>query len=322
MFVPSYAIMRNAKMFLQSDILQYGCAMAHNINWQDLQYVLTVATQGSLAAAARVLSVNHSTVLRRITAFEERHDIRLFDRLRTGYALTDEGAQLLAAARSIEATIVDLERRIAGRDLKLQGTIRLTTTDAVFVSAVSPHLTAFRKAYPEIRIELMITASLLDLGRRDADVAIRPSARPPDTLVCKRIARLGFAIYGSPAYLAENPASSLGAHRWIGLDALIAETPPARWLRDTVPASAEVMAADSFLAMRDCAERDIGLALLPCCVGDGSSRLQRVSGPIPEIDTSLWILTHHDLLRATRIRVFTDYMLKALAADRPVLEGA
>ncbi len=322
MVIPSYGIMRYAKMFLQSDILQYCCAMAHNINWQDLQYVLTVASRGSLAAAARVLSVNHSTVLRRINAFEERHEIRLFDRLRTGYTLTDEGVQLLDAARSIETTIVDLERRIAGRDLKLEGTIRLTTTDAIFVSVVSPHLTAFRNAYPEIRIELMITANLVDLSKRDADVAIRPSAQPPDTLVCKRIARLGFSIYGSPAYLAENPASSLGAHRWIGPDVLIAESPPARWMRDNIPESAQVMAADSFLAMRDCAERGLGLALMPCCVGDGLSRLRRVSGLVPEIDTSLWILTHHDLLRATRIRVFTDYMLKALTGDRRLLEGA
>lgn len=295
--------------------------MTHNINWQDLQYVLAVASKGSLAGAARVLGVNHTTVLRRITAFEERHSIRLFDRLRSGYSLTDEGAQLLDAARSIETTIVDLERRIAGRDVKLEGTIRLTTTDALFLTVVSPHLKAFQRAYPEIRVELMITNLLLDLGKRDADVAIRPSPSPPDTLVCKRIALLAFAVYGSPAYLAENPASALAAHRWIGIDTLLSRTPAAQWLRDTVPESAVGIAADSFLAMRECAEQGLGLALLPCGVGDLSTKLRRVCRVTPEIDTSLWLLTHHDLLRATRIRLFTDYMFKALTGDRRLLEG-
>src|SRR5687767_1636137 len=105
------------------------CRLMTQFEWDDLRYVLAVATAGSLASAARLLGVNHTTVLRRVSAFEERVGVRVFDRLPTGYVLTADGAELIAEARQIEERITALGRQIAGRDLQLSGTLRITSTD-------------------------------------------------------------------------------------------------------------------------------------------------------------------------------------------------
>src|SRR3712207_7391952 len=108
------------------------------IDWEDLRYVLAVADASSLASAARGLGVNHTTVLRRVNAFEERLGLRLFDRLPTGYALTAGGEELLAAARRMAETVTELERKLSGQDLRLEGTLRVTTTDTLMASLLPP----------------------------------------------------------------------------------------------------------------------------------------------------------------------------------------
>ena len=109
--------MRCAAVLTQAALVQYRAAVAHtprHIEWDDLGYVLAVAEHGGLAAAARALGVNHTTVLRRVNAFEEAQGLRLFERLPTGYALTAGGEEMLAAARSMSGVVADLERRLAG----------------------------------------------------------------------------------------------------------------------------------------------------------------------------------------------------------------
>src|SRR5688572_20128168 len=120
------------------------------MDWDDLRYFLAVGNAGSLAGAARTLGVNHTTVLRRIGAFEQRLGLRLFERLPTGYVLTAGGEQLIAAARHIDATVTTLERKLAGQDLQLAGTVRVTTTDTVMGSILPAILAEFRRSYPGI----------------------------------------------------------------------------------------------------------------------------------------------------------------------------
>lgn len=110
--------------------------MHRAIGWEDLQYILAVADNGSLANAARALKVNHTTVLRRINAFEEAHGLRLFERLPTGYTLTAGGEELLAAARAMRDVVTTLERKLAGQDLRIEGSLRLTTTDTLVASVL------------------------------------------------------------------------------------------------------------------------------------------------------------------------------------------
>lgn len=290
-------------------------------DWDDLRYILAVAAAGSLVGAARSLGVNHTTVLRRIGAFETKHGLRLFERLPSGYELTVGGEELIAAARRIDATVNDLERKLAGQDLRLSGTLRVTTTDTLMGSILPEILALFRAAHPGITIEVAISNAFLNLTRRDADVAIRPAKNPPETLIGRRVAKVAFAIYGQRRYLARQRSRELAKHRWILPDESLANTSAAQWLNAELPGAEVAMRADSFLAAAQAARAGIGLAALPCYLGDSLADLVRVKGPVSEMETALWILTHEDLKPVARIRAFTDFVAEAFKERRRLLEG-
>lgn len=296
--------------------------MTHRVNWDDLRFVLAVADHGSVASAARRLGVNHTTVLRRMHAFEEANKIRLFERLPTGYVLTAEGEQLVAAARSIDDTVVSLERRIAGQDLKLEGVIRVTTTDTFVTSVLPRHLASFRRQHPRIAIELVLTNHRLNLTKRDADVAIRPAEKLPAPLIGKRVADIGFAIYGAKSYLETHPRDPLASdHAWLAGDEVLANAPVAIWMRRHVPDAQIAFRADSFMSLHHAARAGLGLAALPSCLGDPDPGLVRLKAPMDDLEIGLWVLTHFDLSRAARIRAFIKHMEEALADDQELLAG-
>lgn len=293
------------------------------MDWNDLRYVLAVADAGSLAGAARRLGVNHTTVLRRIGAFEQQLGLRLFERLPTGYVLTAGGEQLIAAARSIDATVTALERRLAGQDLRLAGTVRVTTTDTLMGSILPEILAAFRDAHPGILVEIAVSNVMFNLTRREADVAIRPANDPPETLVGRRVGKVAFAIYGSPDYLATRGAAvRLSDHLWVAPDDSLGATSVGQWMRAKLPRAEIAFVADSLLALRQAAQASLGLAALPCYLGDTSPDLVCVHQPIPELQTALWILTHSDLRHTARVRAFTEFAGNAFAQRRSLLEGA
>ncbi len=295
--------------------------MTHRVGWDDLRFALAVADAGSVAAAARRLGVNHTTVLRRIHAFEDLHKFRLFDRLPTGYVLTAEGEQLVAAARTIDDTVATLERRISGQDLKLEGMIRVTTTDTLMQAILPPHLASFRARHPRITIELALTNTRLNLTKRDADIAVRPAGTPPASLTGYSVSDIAFAVYGADSYLKDNPSRDLASHVWLAGDELLANSPVVNWMQSHVPDVPIAFRADSFVALGHAAQAGLGLAALPCCLADKMAGLRRLHGPVDELSTGLWLLTHRDLSHAARIRAFMEHMQEALSADRACLEG-
>ena len=293
------------------------------MNWDDLRYVLAVADAGSLAAAARALGINHSTVLRRINAFEEARGLRLFERLPTGYVLTAGGEEILAAARQLAETVATLDRKLAGQDLRLEGELRVTTTDTLMVSILPRHFADFRAAHPGVLIEVAVTNAMLNLTRRDADVAIRPVRDPPDMLVGRRVSGVSFAVYAAPIHFAADAdRADLGAHNWVAPDDTLSGSTIAQWMRNAIPEARIVFRADSLVAMREAAAANLGLVALPCYLGDTDPRLERVvPNPIVDMETVLWILTHRDLRRTARVRAFTQFIAAGLAQDRELLEG-
>jgi len=294
----------------------------HRVNWDDLRFLLAVADQGSVASGARVLGVNHTTVLRRMHAFEEANKIRLFERLPTGYVLTAEGEQLVATARHIDDKVSSLERRITGQDLKLEGIIRLTTTDTLMTTVLPRHIASFRRQHPNIAIELVLSNSRLNLTKRDADIAIRAARDLPSPLVGERVSDLGFAVYGARSYLESHPADLFSSnHIWLGGDEMLANSPATDWMRQHVPDQQIALRADSFIALQKAAGTGMGLVALPCCLADADPTLMRLDVEIDSQGMGIWVLTHQDLSSATRIRAFVDHMTQALAGDQERFSG-
>ena len=295
--------------------------MHNNLAWDDLQYVLAVGRSGSLSGAARALRVNHSTVFRRVGLIEERLAARLFDRQRDGYIPTVAGEAVVALAERVEEQVIALERRLSGEDLRPSGTVRITTTDTL-ISTVTPLCGAFRRSYPEICLELVTGNQFLNLSRRDADVAVRPTAAPPDNLHGRRIGRIAFCVYASPQYLAAAGGPDLDrAHHWIGLDDTLSHLRVHDWISEHAPDTSIYFRASSFLAMLDAAAAGMGLAVLPCYLADPVKQITRVGLPLEDVATDLWLLVHEDLRRTARVRAVADFLFTELCALRPRIEG-
>lgn len=289
-------------------------------DWDDYRYFLTVAESGSLSAAARKLGQSHSTILRRLGKLEEALDARLFERFQSGYQLTSAGEELLGLLAPVDERMTEVERQMSGRNAQLQGTIRVTTTDTLLEHLLLPALAAFRREHPGIQLQVTVNNSFLNLTRRDADVAIRPSNKPPENLVGRKLGRLQTAPYASRDYLerARNAGKrddDWPAHDWVAPDEALAHLRQARWLHEHVPPARHAVSLDTLLGMRVAVEAGMGMGMLLCLLADARPQLVQVAPPDPALDTELWVLTHPDLRRLHRIRVFTEFLYTSLQHD-------
>lgn len=282
------------------------------LQWDDLRVVLAIAEAGSLSGAGRRLGASHATLFRRLNAIERRLGVALFERSRTGYAPTPAGEDLAATATRVETEVLGAERRVVGRDLRLSGTVRVTTTDTLLMGLLSPIFAEFQRAHPEITLEVAISNQLFNLSQRDADVAVRPSAAPPEHLVGRPAGRIAQAVY---ARAGGSPDAWVGPDRHLGYAALDA------WMAKHDVNERCCYRVDTMLGMYAAAREGVGRAVLPCYLADGDPALTRIDEPLPELATELWLLTHPDLRRVARIRAFMAFVAKALAERTALLDG-
>src|SRR5215831_1484089 len=167
------------------------------LSWDDFRYVKAIADTRSLGGAAQELAVNHSTVFRRLAQIEQQLGSRLFERSRAGYALTPCGEEMVRLAERMGEDIVAFERQVTGHDLRPSGELRVTTNDTVLVHLMTDVFAAFRRAYPEIVLDVVVSNQALNLSKRDADVAVRATDRPPEALIGRRAASIAWAVFAS-----------------------------------------------------------------------------------------------------------------------------
>jgi DNA-binding transcriptional LysR family regulator len=289
------------------------------LDWNDLKMFLALVRHGSVRSAAETLKTSHSTVARRIDALELALGAKLFDRKSTGFSLTQAGEEILASAESVEDALTGIERRVLGRDQRLEGRIRLTSADFLATHLLMPHLADFADRYPGIDLEVVTSYRTLDLDRREADVALRFTRDPPENLVGRKVATLGQAAYASPEYLARHRLAEASEARWIGFNGH-ARYP--KWVRESpFPHLAARGNFESLLLQAEAAKNCMGIAMLPCLIGDSDPGLQRVPGSDPRPAHELWLLTHKEVRTSARLRVFTQFLGAAIAGEQARLEG-
>jgi DNA-binding transcriptional LysR family regulator len=295
---------------------------ANTLQWNDYRVVLAIHRTGGLAPAARSLAINHATVFRQVNAMEARLGARLFDRHRSGYGLTAVGEVALAAAEAMEIQALAAERRMAGGDLNLTGTIRVTAPDDMVQRLLLPMFVAFRERYPKIELEVIVDNRFLNLSRREADIALRPTAAAPEAMTGINIGPLNMTLYAT-APLAALVASGqpVGSLPWIGWEDGAETIRFGGFYRNRGLQPVFAYRSNSLLAQVSAAEAGLGVAVLPCFAGDSSVVLERLEPIDPQFATSLWILTHPDLRRAARIKAFIDFMSAALRKKRRLLAG-
>lgn len=288
----------------------------------DLRFVAAIAEMGSLAGAARRLGVNHATAYRRLDKLEAQLGVRLFERRAGRYAATESGEELAQAGAAIERQAVASMSKVAGRDLRPSGVVRITTTESIGARFLGPIAQACRERYPDITLHVTTANEIHSLSKRDADIALRASTRPPEDLIGKRLATIAHAVYGARRYLRRTRhIQDLREHTWIALDDSMSRQVSLKWLARISSPERAVLRTNSFVGVQSACVEGLGLAVLPCFMGDRQASLERVTGTLEDCKNELWILMHLDLRDTVRIKTVYQVMQEEVGKAAPMFAG-
>ena len=227
-------------------------------------------------------------------------------------------------AERMEADVAAFARKLAGQALSPAGELRVTTNDTLLVHLLTPLFARFFEQCPDVRLDLVLSNQALNLSKRDADVAIRATDDPPDTLVGRRVATISWALYGRRDQFPDPAAvklTDLQERRWVALGDNLGAVKAARFVRERVAPERIAYKVNTVLGLTEAVEAGIGIGPLPCFIADGRPSLVRLALPNPDFSTGLWLLTHPDLRQSARVRAFLDFMAAEIAKRRRMIEG-
>lgn len=283
------------------------------MEWDDLKHFLAVARCGSLSEAARSLKTSAATVGRRVAALETTLGAKLFARAQTGYTLTESGEAIRLKAENVEESILSVEREAVGRDLRTAGKVRVATAEDIATFVIAPKLAGFRRAYPGIVLELVANWDVVNLTRREADVAIRTVRPTHGDFVIRQAGVWNCAVYVSKAYakihrLKRNLAdlSKLELIEWTDENTFRG----GQWFNKHARNSPVVFAANSRQIQYAACKAGLGAAILPCLAADRDPDLIRLLPPERVRAIDLWLVAHRDLVRTARVRAVMDFLVE------------
>ena len=287
------------------------------MNWDDLRLFLAVARTGSISGAARQLDVQHSTVSRRMRQFEDELGVRLIERKKNGYELTPAGEDVKQAATRMEREVLAVDGALGDKDTTLVGPLRVTAINNMATAVFMPMFARFSQQPPQVELHVAVSNTDASLSQREADVAIRLTNSPPDTLIGKRILTVASTIYGSRAYL-EKLRQQGGEPRWIGVNCCEFHK---TWTKQCCGEQGHTFISDDTLLTLAAIREGLGVSILPCFMADTDASLQRYCDPDPAYNLGLWVLLHPDLKRTARVLAFRDHMVQAINAKSELFEG-
>lgn len=283
-----------------------------NSNWDDLRFFLALSRYKTATQSGVELGVNHTTIARRIKALECSLDTRLFERSQGGYELTQAGENLCQYAIEMEELIQSMDRDIFGQDSQLMGLLKITIAHDVAERLVLNHMKTFHDLYPLIKLELMTTTGLVNMAAREADIALRITPKPPEYLVGKKITNLQHGIYTSSSYWSENEHNP---------SVILYNTDNAEWVQTYFPNAKISMRTDDVGTMCHAVANDMGIARLPCYVGDTDVRLRRLDIKLDKSTWGIWVLNHVDLRRTVRVKVAREFLTNVIEQQLPLIHG-
>lgn len=275
------------------------------MEWSDVRIFLAVARGGSYGAAARALGISHPTVGRRIKTLEDEAGQALLRRTREGLILTNSGDAVFALAESMEASALAMERRLTGNHQRLEGILRISSADWFAGYVLAPVLADLTRRHPAVVPEVIASYRLLDLSRRDADVAFRLVPFSEPDIVQRRFLRMPYGLYGSAetALAVQEDTAAVGL---ILMNSAQSHFPDVAWLLDRLPGSQRAFTSTSRTVQAQMCRRGLGVAVLPRPLGDATAGLQLIEsfGNPPSRD--IWVGYHQDLRHMDRLRALLD----------------
>jgi DNA-binding transcriptional LysR family regulator len=295
------------------------------LDWTDLHFVLAVDRARTYTGAARELGVNQSTVTRRIAALHSALGARIIERRGGEHVLTPLGERLRPMLAGMEEQALALEHAAQGLDARPAGTVRLTTIETLATRLLAPALGRFHELAPDVDLEIDANPRALDLGRREADVALRVARPRLGSLMARRIGTLAFALYAAPAYLERRgvppPRGGFGGHDVIGDDDANSWSHELKWMASVTRGARVVVRMSSWQGRLAAVETGVGVSVLPCLLGDGSPNVLRLGGRRDVDRGELWLVVYRELRNVARIRVVLDFVAAEVAARAAELAG-
>ncbi len=288
------------------------------LDWDKLRIFHAAAQAGSFTHAGDTLNMSQSAVSRQVSALEHDLKVPLFHRHARGLLLTEQGEVLYRTAREVFMKLEAAQSRLTDSREKPSGVLRITTTVGLGSTWLTQRLNEFLDLYPEMELRLIFDDDELDLGMREADVAIRLRQPTQPDLIQRKLFTVHFHLFAAPSYIQRfgSPKSidELDGHRII----TFGEHAPAylrdmNWLETAgLPSGQQrrcVLRINNVVAIRRAVERGIGIAILPDYINEEGSGLVQLlpEADVPSFDT--YFVYPSELKNTARITAFRDFLL-------------
>ncbi|QGX99610.1 LysR family transcriptional regulator [Roseovarius faecimaris] len=281
-------------------------------NWDEIRTAYHVARVGTVSGAAEALGVHHATVIRHIDALEERLGTKLFQRHARGYTPTEAGEDLLRVAQATDDQFSQLAGRLKGRGNEVGGELVVTSLGG-YSPLLVPILTEFQAEYPEIIVRYLTSDRLFRLEYGEAHVAIRAGRAPdqPDNVV-QAFTTQQTTLYASQSYVDRYGCpknwDEFHKHRFVGADDPKSRAPFAAWMREHVPAQNIVFRSGDVHAQRRAIQEGAGIGFMSVLHAREVGGLIEVTEPREDWAVPLWLVTHMDLHRTTKVQAFLTFL--------------
>ena len=261
--------------------------------------------------------MQHSTVSRRIRALEKNLTTPLVERKASGYVLTEAGEDLKYSASRIEKELLSFEGAVGGQAEDIAGELRVTAIANMASSVLMPSFARFCAAYPKIKLNIQVTNYSVRLSEREADIAIRQTNCPQETLIGTRLTTVASAVYGERDYCAA-VKSGQATEKWIGVDCCDYHR---AWTKQAWPQADHDFYVDETSLTLAALKEGLGVGFLPCFLGDIDPELVRFHEPEKKHELGLWLLHHRDLRNTKRVTLFREHMQREIRESAATFEG-
>ena len=290
------------------------------LDWDNLRYFLAVARAGKLTAAARRLGQDHTTVGRRIASLENAFRSKLFERRPEGYRLTETGQRLYENVKTLESSVCEIQRDIAGQTQHIEGVVRIGAPDDFGNLFLAKHIGELQRLHPRLKIELITLPYTLSVSKREADISIGVGRPAEGRLFVRRLTDFEMRLYATRDYIdAHGPIdrpSDLATQTWIGPVSDFNSTAPVDVATELDCTSTPRFACSSSAGQLAAAINGAGVAMLPRYVADQEQSLRPV---LPDLMTTMrgyHMVVHADLRDLPRVRTVTNYIVQKVTEAR------
>ena len=290
-----------------------NASVQRDVGATELALLLSLVRGGNLAAAAQMAGVDTSTVFRTVQRTERSLGQRLFERSREGYRATELGQRLAEHAERIEAELEAARSAAQVREAAISGLVRISTTDTLLNGLLLPSLPTLRAAHPLLKLDITARNELANLTQREADVALRATAKPPAHLVGRHLGPIRSAVFVARGAAPKRGRDiDLAGASWIAVDEAVPEHPSVRWRRKHLARVEPALRLNSVQLVFDAVRRGLGVGIAPLFLARGLDDVTAVTSPLDECETQLWLLTHPESRHLRRIQAVAAHIAQTV----------